>query len=236
MFKLHETNPSQPGFRSAHFPTVQRKETRDRESVGSMVGRQGSTDGFDKRREGSERERERGRTFLFLPFWFTVERTTNKWPGTCTRATSTRIGKRILRSECRFRESFVNRALAGPGCPLLGRGDTLIDHHLLSSLYPLFFSRFFPFSLFIPHLDFDAFLHPSIHSSTHPPPPFFPLPVRSIGRVSRLKRHLLIVATSLLSFLSSSPFFFAFPFRVPYTYVRTRCSNWKLIFESIGER
>lgn len=174
MFKLHETNPSQPDFRSAHFPTVQRKETRDRESVGSMVGRQDrQTDSTNGERAARERERKRGRTFLFLPFWFTVERTTNKWPGTCTRATSTRIGKRILRSECRFRESFVNRALAGPGCPLLGRGDTLIDHHLLSSLYPLFFSRFFPFSLFIPHLDFDAFLHPSIRPSTLLLP-FFP--------------------------------------------------------------
>lgn len=156
-----------------------------------------------------------GSAFLFLPFWFTVERTTNKWPATCTRATPTRIGKRMLRSECRFRESFVNRALA---TRFWGRGDTLIDHHLLSSLYPLFFSRFFSLSLSAPRFRLSI--------------PFFP--VQSIGRVSRLKRHLLI------SFLSSP--FLSRIFLLEYTYVhtcvckRTRCSNWKLIFESIGER
>lgn len=71
-------NPSQPGFRSAHFPTVQRKETRDRESVGSMVGRQGSTDGFDKRREGSERERERERAHIFISSVLVHGRTDNE--------------------------------------------------------------------------------------------------------------------------------------------------------------
>lgn len=100
-----------------------------------------------------------GSAFLFLPFWFTVERTTNKWPATCTRATSTRIGKRMLRSECRFRESFVNRALA---TRFWGRGDTLIDHHLLSSLYPLFFSRFFSLSLSAPRFRLSILFFPSL--------------------------------------------------------------------------
>lgn len=136
-----------------------------------------------------------GSAFLFLPFWFTVERTTNKWPATCTRATSTRIGKRMLRSECRFRESFVNRALA---TRFWGRGDTLIDHHLLSSLYPLFFSRFFSLSLSL----LPDFVSPSLFS---PPCPEY--------------RQGVTIKTPSVDILSFLPLSFShFPFRV---YIRT---------------
>lgn len=179
MFKLHETNPSQPGFRSAHFPTVQRKETRDRESVGSMVGRQGSTDGFDKRREGSEREKERA--YIFISSVLVHGRTDNEQMAGYVYArdfhpnwqanTSQRM--QISRIICQSSPGWPRLPASGPRGHFIDHHLLSIYHHLLSSLYPLFFSRFFPFSLFIPHLDFDAFLHPSIR----PPTlllPFFP--------------------------------------------------------------
>lgn len=109
---------------------------------------------------------------------------------------------------------------SSPGYPLLGpRGHFNRPSFTIVSLSALFLAFLFSLSLCSPI------------SSLHP---FFPLPVQSIGRVSRLKRHLLI------SFLSSP--FLSRIFLLEYTYVhtcvckRTRCSNWKLIFESIGER
>ena len=107
------------------------------------------------------------------------------------------------------------------------------------------FSRVSFLSLFVLHspISMRFSIHPSIHSPPPPPPPpFFPL--QSVGRVSRLKRHLLIVATfaPLSPFFPPRPLFFAFSFQSTYIYIythvsyNTRCSNWKLIFESIGER
>lgn len=200
-----------------------------------MVGRQGSTDGFDKRREGSERERERAH--IFISSVLVHGRTDNEQMAGYVYArdfhpnwqanTSQRM--QISRIICQSSPGWPRLPASGP------RGHFNRPSFTIVSLSALFLT-FLSFLSLHPPSRFRC-VSPSTHPSTHPPPPFFPLPVRSIGRVSRLKRHLLIVATSLLSFLSSSPFFFRISFQSrTYTYVRTRCSNWKLIFESIGER
>ena len=163
-----------------------------------------------------ERERERERESVHFYFFrsFTVERTTNKWPATCTRATSSRIGKRILRSECRFRKPFVNR-VAGPALLHRGReGGTHFNRQSFTiRLRSVGSLRSFSH---IPSLS----LSPSLFSSLRAPPPWFPRvfsiyptgcpppllppcfsPRKPAARVSRLKRHLLIV-TRFLRFLS----------------------------------
>lgn len=205
-------NPTQIP-RSTIFEHLSKRKTetrREKRECGWIDGRgerQGSTDRFgvlDKR----------GRGCIFISSVLVHGRTDNEqMAGYAVRA---RLPPELA-SECfAANADFANHLSIEAWLPwLLGRGDTLIDHHLLSSLYPLFFSRFF--SPLCSPISMRLSIHPSIH------PPFFPL--QSIGRVSRLKRHLLILAT-FHPFFSSLPFFFShFPFRVyVYTYIRM-CVN-----------
>lgn len=167
MFKLHETNPSQPGFRPAHFPTVQRKETRDRESVGSMVGRQGSTDGFDKRREGSEREKERA--YIFISSVLVHGRTDNEQMAGYVYArdfhpnwqanTSQRM--QISRIICQSSPGWPRLPASGP------RGHFNRPSFTIVSLSALFLT-FLSFLSLHPPSRFRC-VSPPIHPSVHPP-------------------------------------------------------------------
>lgn len=119
---------------------------------------------------------------------FTVKRAANKWPST-----------RILRSECRFREPFVNRVVRL--VVVSARGDTLIDNHLLSgrpAVRPLRSAGFCPVLSCSALLLLLFVLPPATLPLGYPSDclspyrPFLSNRLFQQRRVRRLKHHLLI--------------------------------------------
>lgn len=132
-----------------------------------MVGRQGSTDGFDKRREGSEREKERA--YIFISSVLVHGRTDNEQMAGYVYArdfhpnwqanTSQRM--QISRIICQSSPGWPRLPASGP------RGHFNRPSFTIVSLSALFLT-FLSFLSLHPPSRFRC-VSPSIHPSVHPP-------------------------------------------------------------------